>query len=350
VVYWLLLFLFVHFLPAQTAWVKYGWQVFTQAGDARTIALGKAVVAGGPGGASILENPAGNTRHDRRLLSYTHQRRFAGIVNSDLLAYSLRTPAGHPVEFVLLHESVAHIPDTRNLLLDWGRDGIPGTQDVGEGNGILDEGERLDETKLKYFQQRQWGVYLSSAWQWRQWRLGIGLKGLFHALGEHYGSGFGVDIGLLRQLWSGARLGLAVRDVTTSWLVWENGTVERAAPVLLLGLNQQAPVFVLPLKVAVSADLVVNGNGRSLTDDYRLGGFGGAARYGLELTHKNRLRFRLGRNEIRSLVAGLGLDWQVLVIDYAYQSPPPASGLGNSHLISIAVDPQWLSDLLQTRL
>ena len=33
---------------------------------------------------------------------------------------------------VLFHEGVSQIPDTRDILLDWGLDGIPGTGDAGE--------------------------------------------------------------------------------------------------------------------------------------------------------------------------------------------------------------------------
>ena len=65
----------------------------------------------------------------------------------------------------MLHESIDRIPDTRDMLLDFGLDGIPGTGDVGEGNGQVDEGERLDKDKLSYFSQKQTGVYLSTSWK-----------------------------------------------------------------------------------------------------------------------------------------------------------------------------------------
>ena len=61
--------------------------------------------------------------------------------------------------FNLLYEGVGSIPDTRETLLDWGLDGIFGTNDLGEGNGILDEGERLDGDQVQYFSQRQVGLH-----------------------------------------------------------------------------------------------------------------------------------------------------------------------------------------------
>ena len=47
-----------------------------------------------------------------------------------------------------MRESIGDIPDTRNALLDYGLDGMPNTGDIGENNGILDDGERLDQKKL----------------------------------------------------------------------------------------------------------------------------------------------------------------------------------------------------------
>jgi len=337
---------FVQMAFAQAVWVKYGWQLFKQAGNARSIALGGAQTGNGSGIPSILWNPAHYDEESDRFFTYAHQSRFAGIVNSDLAAFSLHTPARRPIEMVLLHESVTDIPDTRGLLLDWGLDGIPGTRDAGEGNGILDEGERLNEDKLKRFNQRQWGVYLSTVWRIKSTLLGLGIKGLFHSLGEYYGSGFGVDLGLKRPLWSGAQLGLVIKDVTTSWLVWENGITERTLPSFVAGVSQMTEIPFVPVKVTLSGDIVINGNGRSLDDDFRIREMGGNYRLGAEVRIKNKLLLRFGRNDIATITSGLGMEWSSFTIDYAFQLEPPSSGLGNSHLISFSVDPQWLKSLL----
>ena len=50
----------------------------------------------------------------------------------------------------LILEGVSNIPDTRSALLDWGYDGQYGTNDLGESNGIIDEGERLDHNKITF--------------------------------------------------------------------------------------------------------------------------------------------------------------------------------------------------------
>ncbi|GIT74906.1 MAG: hypothetical protein Ct9H300mP29_9000 [Candidatus Neomarinimicrobiota bacterium] len=54
-----------------------------------------------------------------------HQNRFAGLVSSDVLVFPLKTKMTIPLGLVILREAVSRIPDTRNLLFDWGADGMP---------------------------------------------------------------------------------------------------------------------------------------------------------------------------------------------------------------------------------
>ena len=178
---------------SQTYWVKYGWQAFTSAGDARIHSLGGAAVTDYGTSVSPLFNPAASGRVGIHNINYTHQSRLAGMINSDLIGFPIRN-FSQPLNLIILHEGIDDIPDTRHILMDFGLDGIPGTGDIGEGNGILDEGERLDESKLKYFSQRQLGLHLSTAWEKKNFEIGLALKILQHSLGEFSGTGIGLDL------------------------------------------------------------------------------------------------------------------------------------------------------------
>ena len=68
------------------------------------------------------------------------------MINSDLIGFPINN-FSRPLNVIIIYEGIDHIPDTRNILLDFGLDGIPGSGDSGEGNGILDEGERLDNIR-----------------------------------------------------------------------------------------------------------------------------------------------------------------------------------------------------------
>ncbi len=328
-------------LSGESYWVRYGWQAFKNAGDAQSLALGQTQTAAYGGAASVLQNPAhANNPFDQYL--YAHQNRFAGLVNSDLIAFPTLKRFRNPVKMVLFHEGVSQIPDTRDVLLDWGLDGIPGTGDAGENNGQLDDGERLDADQVSYFRQSQWGVHLSSTWQSNRWTIGVGMKGFFHALAEHFASGIGIDVGATSSFWKGNTVGLVLTDATTSLLVWDNGTVERFSPELFIGIAQEVGFDKIPLQFKFMADIALDPFGRSENDDLQLGKMGGRFRGGLEIQYnKIALRFGRGLNALTS--AGLGLDWGQAAIHYAFTSSAQSAMLGDSHLLSFSLDPKWLA-------
>ncbi len=331
---------------SQSYWVKYGWQAFNNAGDARILSLGGAAVTDFGTSVSPLFNPAASGKVGIHNLNYTHQSRLAGMINSDLLGFPIQN-FSRPLNLIIIHEGIDQIPDTRNILLDFGLDGVPGTGDIGEGNGTLDEGERLDEDKVKYFSQRQWGLHLSTSWKNNNIEFGIAVKSLFHSIGEHTGSGIGLDFGVLAVPWKNGRLGLTIRDITTSWQVWENGTIERFKPTVIAGLSQKYRFENMPLTVSGMVNIYLDGNGKSLDDDIHLGDNGANYLLGFNGVYDNKIALRLGRNAIGSTTGGIGLSWDNLSLDYAFLNEPSGSGLGASHMVSLAVNSNWIRQYVE---
>ena len=103
-------------------WVNYGWELFSYVSEARTAALGQATIAYNfdyP--SSSLSNPffsSNSTKH----ISLTHQSRFAGLVNSDLIGLQLKKEK-RLININLILEGISNIPNTTSALLDWGYDG-----------------------------------------------------------------------------------------------------------------------------------------------------------------------------------------------------------------------------------
>ena len=127
------------FLLGNVNWVNYGWELFDYVTEARTASLGKATVAYNfdyP--SSALSNPYFPISSTRKI-SLTHQSRFAGLINSELISFQVNNK-DKLINLNLILEGVSNIPDTRSALLDWGYDGQYGTNDLGESNGIIDEG------------------------------------------------------------------------------------------------------------------------------------------------------------------------------------------------------------------
>jgi len=329
---------------SQTYWVKYGWQVFENAGDARSQSLGSAVISDQGGTISSLYNPALVSMNIKQSVHYTHQSRLGGMINSDLFGIPLKN-FKRPFNIILLHESIDRIPDTRDMLLDFGLDGIPGTGDVGEGNGQVDEGERLDRDKLSYFSQKQTGVHLSTSWKMKSYSYGLAIKSLFHNIGEFSSTGVGIDVGLISDLWANGKLGLLAKDITTSWQVWNNGTIERFKPVFIAGISHQHSLNDLRLKLIGSIDLKWDTNGsKAILKTFDTNNT--FLMLGMNIKYNDRIALRFGQNQIKSTTIGIGLNWSNISLDYAFINQPINSGLGSTHLISLNFDSKLILDYI----
>ena len=125
--------------------------MFNRVSDSRITSLSFSTIAYPIKSSGIsLVNPALSSVYNEKI-GLTHQSRIAGMVNSELISFNKDISDSTWASIAILYEGVSGVPDTRNALLDWGNDGVFGTFDPGENNGILDEGERLDANKITYF-------------------------------------------------------------------------------------------------------------------------------------------------------------------------------------------------------
>ena len=186
------------------------------------------------------------------------------------------------------------------------------------------------------------GLHLSTAWKTENFEIGLALKMLQHSLGEFSGTGMGLDLGILMIPWDNGRLGLTIRDVTTSWQVWDNGTVERFKPTIITGIAHTYRLAQWPIAITGMGNIMMNTSGRSLEDDFNVGKNGGQLLLGINVVYSHQIAVRLGRNAIGSTTAGMGLSWENMSLDYAYLNAPSGSGLGPTHMVSLSVNSDWV--------
>jgi hypothetical protein len=339
-----LLFL-CNYVLAQSSWVKYGWQIFDNAGDGRSLAMGNTAIADVHIN-STLWNPAiigvGNTTN----ITYGHQSRFAGIIQSDFFSIPLNTKLNKSYNLIFLHESVNKIPNTQDLLLDWGIDGVPNTGDLGEYNGYLDEGERLDVENTSYFNQHQFGIQINTNVNIYNTKIGIGVKTLFHKIGNNWGSGIGLDIGAVKSVWNKTSVGVAIRNIIPAMMIWDSGQFEMTKPQLFAGVSQLIEIQKLNTEILLLTDLIINLIDESLNDDFTVGRTGGNYRIGGEISYNNKLKLRFGRNQYGFLATGMGLSWTNFELHYAYQLSSNTADLGSNHVFSFDVNPDWIRTIL----
>ena len=199
IIYSFLLFALSAILYADIQVVAHGWEVFERNTDSRISSLAQSSIAYPiRTSGSVLLNPSLSISYNDKV-GFTHQSKIGGTANSEFVGFDKYLSDSAWVSLIILYEGVNGIPDTRGQLLDWGVDGVFGTFDAGEGNGLLDEGERLDVSNIKFFSQNIFGFYGAHSRYFHKWRIGIGLKLLLHTIDNRYGFGAGLNIGAFRS-------------------------------------------------------------------------------------------------------------------------------------------------------
>ncbi|MFL2997883.1 MAG: hypothetical protein ACJZ1Q_03930 [Candidatus Neomarinimicrobiota bacterium] len=313
-------------------WVNHGWEMFDYISDARSSSLANATTAfkyNQPG--SSLNNPI-FLSSSKDNLSLTHQSRFAGLINNDLLGFRInryRTP----IQINFLYQGIGQIPDTRNALLDWGNDGQFDTNDPGEGNGILDEGERLDKNKLTYFSQQQIGVHAAFKTKILNKNFGIAVKFLNHYLGSSSALGVGIDFGYISKI-GNFEIASVVKNIPASGLIWSNGDIEKSIAKLSIGSNYKIKFDNYPIEFDLLSKL--NFNSFNLYKMYK--NIKIEKCFAFEANLNDKLYIRLGKDVFFRSTGGVGLIWETFSLDYAFLGSTNIGLGGNHHLITVNVN------------
>lgn len=341
----LLILMLFNFSSAEIDWRKYGWQIYDNAGDARSIAMGNTMVSDSRV-ISALWNPAISGSENYRNFIYGHQSRFAGIIQSDLISFPFNTKNDRSFNIIFLRESVGKIPNTQNLLLDWGLDGVPNTGDIGENNGYVDEGERLNNENITYFNQHQVGIQLSTQFVLYGFDFGVAIKSLFHTLGDQFGTGIGLNMGIMKSFWNNSNIGLSIHNLIPGLIVWDSGNTELSKPLILAGISQSVSLPKIPIELIILSDVILDVSNRSLSDDFHIGATGGNWRVGAEISYDKKVNIRFGRSQYGFYSTGLGISWTNFELNYAYQLNAKSVDLGSNHIISFALNTDWVLSVI----
>jgi len=328
----------------ESYWVKYGWELFNTGGAAPSIALGNTLTAyHGNYVGSYLVNPA-HPISQKKIWTISHQSRFAGMINRELIGFPIKVNK-HIIQSLLIYEGIGQIPDTRNMLLDWGMDGQFGTNDIGEGNGILDEGERLDPEKVQFFGQHQFGAYFSTPVSFMNQKGGIGMKVLYHSLGDNSGVGVGFNIGIIKNLGKG-QFGVSVKDIPSSGILWNNGAIEGTIPSANIGYSFPIVFKKFPIKAFYNIGSHLEPNNRNMFSAFGSGNIGVSFAGSAEWIYRENISLQVGRSKDGFISSGVGLNLNNVSIHYAFRLMEPATQLGNNHYISLSFHPSWILEKL----
>jgi len=341
----------------------------------RAIGMGGAFVGVADDATAPYWNPAGMVYLPYREVIAMHSEKFGSLANHDYLTGVLplggATGRRLAVGFSAIRMAVDDIPVTPRPeglvpgvdFFDDGQDGRPGTNDPGEGNHVWDTGERLnlDSSNLFLASSSDLAVLLSFAWQrGTHWAFGGNLKFVRQSIpgddavydsnvrqvtsvGHATSFGAGLDAGALYMPTDAITIGATLRDLTTTYLAWNNGTHEIVSPTLDTG----AAFNFFPADhhaITWALDLAWGFERRTLDSQISLGGQTWDIRTGVEYWYRNTLALRTGANG-KDLDFGTGIRYKKLGVDYAAalhrffgsDSPdfPSDQDLGTTHLVSV---------------
>jgi len=325
---------------------KYAREFLKQGSGVRALSLGGAVVSAPASENAYFWNPAALVGTHSLSGQFMHAEEFSGLVNRD--QFSLVFPKKHSFHYSLgfIRSGVDNIPDTRHALMDFGSDGLaasdPGYQspdtDGTENNGQLDPGERLNYDAFKTFGSSETALYLAAAKKLSaQLLIGGSVKGIFKDLYQATAWGLGLDLGVIYQYSPHGNIGLLLSDFTTTWLLWNDGEKELIPPLLRLGADYQFnwPSFQLSLHPFFALEFALAGpEYETLIENEFLN-----LRYraGLEILFKDRIAFRLGRDDLNAHHVGLGLLTPIGELNYGFSMGGSYAELGNSHRLAVVI-------------
>ena len=313
---------------------KYAGEFLSTGVGAQALGMGGTFVAISQDVTAGYWNPSALAAIDYPQLAGMHAQRFANIVNYNYGAIALPIGKSSGLALSLIRLGVDDIPNTKNALLDYGKDGVPDTGDEGEGNGIIDENERIDPNKVFYFNSAEYAVYLSYGKKRSStFYYGGNIKFIKKGIGQNSAWGMGFDFAALWKPYPRLNVGVNLQDITTTLLVWDTGRQEAITPTSKIGIAYFWESSKIAGQIIPAVDMDVRFENRRYSAQYNLGRVSFDFHFGMEYRLKKILALRTGLDMGR-FTAGVGVKLPKLNVDYAFLSH---NDLGDTHRISLTL-------------
>lgn len=303
---------------------KYAGEFLAIGVGGRAMGMGGAYVAMATDATAGYWNPAAAAALDYPEIVLMHDERFAGLVNYDVAAATIPYGPSASVALTILRLGVDGIPDTRNALIDQ------------NGNGQLDPGDRIDYSRITYFNSADWAAFLTYAQRGTDdLSYGLNLKLIRRSLGDATATGVGFDIGIRYRAAERIYLGANLQDATTSLIAWSTGRNELISPTLKVGGAASVDLFGGVVSPALDVD--IRFENRRYASTAHVGPVSFDPRVGVEFDYQQTVAVRGGMNDLRQFSVGAGLHLRKLDLDYSFTGFGNNNDLGSTHRISLRI-------------
>ena len=299
---------------------KYAGEFLEIGADARAQAMGGAFTAVQGGVSSSYYNPAGIINIQGTQISFMHTQQMIASVNYDFLAGGFKQKDKRVIVLSLVRLGIDNIKDSRNAQRI--------ISQTGDWN--------LDWSRIEDFNASDYIFTISAAQKWREsWTWGANLKLIRRNLADYNANGIGIDLGIQKQLFKNALIGLNLRNITTTLISWNTGEKELVTPSIYLGGGYIWGISRFNSTFYPVFDLIFRAENRNKSTTANLGRFSFDYAAGLEYAYHQVLFLRGGIDEIERLNLGIGIQIPHIRIDYAFTNYD--NELGNSHRIGLVI-------------
>lgn len=307
---------------SETGVAKYAGDFMSLGVGGRALGLGGAFVALANDVTAGYWNPAGLSQINYPQFALMHDEQFGNLVNYDYGAVAIPFGSNASLGFSVIRLGVDDIANTQGALIDL------------NGNGVLDEGERLDESKITYFNAADWAFYFTySKKHSDEFSYGANVKIIRRELASASATGMGIDIGLWYTPFENVQLGANLQDITTTFLAWTTGRNELISPTMKIGSAYFIDAF--GGRFAPAVDFDIRFENRRYASTANLGPVSFDVHSGVEYQFKKLIALRVGYSDVKQLTMGAGVRLPKLNIDYSFAKFDAVNQLGNTHRISL---------------
>jgi hypothetical protein len=309
---------------------KYSTEFLNAGVGARAEGLGNAFASIVNDATAIYWNPAGLSDLRHVQVHGTHAERFAGAVNVDFLGIGVPFGMRSALGVGLVRLGVDDIPITRKT--DPSRPLIY----------VDDRGQTVVNPPIveKMVDDQEMAFLLTVSFR-RSDRVAVGvnMKTIYKSIGDFSAWGLGFDVGILVQPSPSLRLGMVLKDATSTLVAWRDGRTEAVPPRLRIGAAWSKSWRKWTVLPAIDFESGFNRMGKA--SQLHAGMLDVNTYGGVEIGYHDRIFLRVGDSRGR-LTVGTGFQISAFLIDYSFTRH---SDLGNSHRVSVgfALDKNRLS-------
>jgi hypothetical protein len=285
---------------------KYAEEFLALGLGARSYGMGSAFTSLADDATSFYWNPAGSAQIGKKTLFFMHSSQYDNLMTYDAATFILPgKDTKNVLSIGILYLNIPDIFDTRNAWEDTNNDGLP------------DEDE-IDYSKITSFDDSEYAIFLNGAIKKREnLYLGFNVKFFRKSFAEYSANGLGADLGFVFIPNERIRIGANLKDVTSSFLLWNTGTKEFIYPKVRTGITVGTKFFfITESKVHLSMDTEIRLDHRIRSSQLSYRSINADFFWGLEYWFVNTVAIRIG-SENGELSTGLGLSYKGIHIDYA---------------------------------